>query len=212
MDNTPKAQEAIRSLNPLCTLRYSATHKNPYNLVYSLNPIRAFDLRLVKQIVVASGTGEGAQNDAYVKLVSVDRKNGIKAKVEIDVQTNDGPKRKSVTVKNETDLFVASKERENYRDGYLITEINGEPGNEFVQFNSGKTLALGQELGGVRDDKVANYRSYDEQGQPVKGKFAQFFEEAFAEFSAQPKYKGLLPYPVEKLHNGYFAADKKGVF
>ena len=172
----------------------------------------------MKQIVVASVTGEGAQNDAYVKLVSVDRKNGIKAKVEIDVQTNDGPKRKSVTVKNETDLFVASKERENYRDGYLITEINGEPGNEFVQFNSGKTLALGQELGGVRDDlwkaqikntvrrhldkeialkgrgikvlslffvdKVANYRSYDEQGQPVKGKFAQFFEEAFAEFSA----------------------------
>ena len=152
VDNTPKAQEAIRSLNPLCTLRYSATHKNFYNLVYSLNPIRAFDLRLVKQIIVASVTGEGAQNDAYVKLVSVDRKNGIKAKVEIDVQTNDGPKRKTVTVKDETDLFVASKERENYRDGYLITEINGEPGNEYVQFNSGKTLALGQELGGVRDD------------------------------------------------------------
>ena len=157
-----------------------------------------------------------------------------------------GQKRKAVTVKNETDLFVASKERENYRDGYLITEINGEPGNEYVQFNSGKTLALGQELGGVRDDlwkaqikntvrrhldkeialkgrgikvlslffidRVANYRSYDEQGQPVKGKFAHFFEEAFAELSAQPKYKGLLPYPVEKLHNGYFAADKKGVF
>lgn len=246
VDNTEKAQEAIRSLNPLCTLRYSATHKNYYNLVYSLNPIRAFDLRLVKQIVVASVTGEGAQNDAYVKLVSVDRNNSIKAKVEIDVQTNDGPKRKTVMVKNETDLFVASKERENYRDGYLITEINSEPGNEYVQFNSGKTLALGQELGGVRDDlwkaqikntvrrhldkeialkgrgikvlslffvdKVANYRSYDEQGQPVKGKFAQFFEEAFAELSAQPKYKGLLPYPVEKLHNGYFAQDKKGVF
>ena len=44
VDNTEKAQEAIRSLNPLCTLRYSATHKNPYNLVYSLNPIRAFEL------------------------------------------------------------------------------------------------------------------------------------------------------------------------
>lgn len=29
VDSTPKAQEAIRALNPLCTLRYSATHKNP---------------------------------------------------------------------------------------------------------------------------------------------------------------------------------------
>ena len=246
VDHTEKAQEAIRSLNPLCTLRYSATHKNYYNLIYSLNPIRAFDLRLVKQIVVASVTTGGAQNDAYVKLVSVDRKNGIKAKVEIDVQTNDGPKRKVVTVKNETDMFVASKERENYRDGYLITEINCEPGNEFVQFNSGKTLAIGQELGGIRDDlwkaqikntvrrhldkelalkergikvlslffidRVSNYRSYDDQGQTVKGKFAEYFEESFAELSAQTKYKGLLPYPVEKLHNGYFAQDKKGVF
>jgi type III restriction enzyme len=246
VDNTEKAQEAIRSLNPLCTLRYSATHKNPYNLIYSLNPIQAFELRLVKQIVVASVTGEGGQNDAYVKLLSVDRKSGIKAKVEIDVQADDGPKRKALTVKNETDLFVVSKERENYRDGYLITEINSEPGNEYVQFNCGKTLALGQEHGGIREDvwkaqikntvrrhldkelavkgrglkvlslffidKVANYRSYDEQGQPIKGKFSLFFEEAFAELTAQAKYKGVLPYPVEKLHNGYFAQDRKGVF
>ncbi len=246
VDNTEKAQEAIRSLNPLCTLRYSATHTNPYNLVYSLNPIRAFELRLVKQIVVSSVTGEGAQNDAYVKLVSIDRKNGIKAKVEIDVQTNEGPKRKLVTVKYETDLFLASKERGNYRDGFLITEINAEPGSEFIQFNNGKTLNVGQELGGIRDDlwrvqirntirrhldkeialknkgikvlslffidRVANYRSYDEQGQPVKGKFAECFEEAFKELIAQDKYKGLLPFPLEKLHNGYFAQDKKGIF
>jgi type III restriction enzyme len=246
VDNTEKAQEAIRSLNPLCTLRYSATHTNPYNLVYSLNPIRAFDLRLVKQIVVSSVTGQSAQNEAYVKFISVDRKNGIKAKVEIDVQTNEGPKRKTVAVKYETDLFFASKERENYRDGFLITEINAEPGNEFLQFNNGKTLALGQELGGIRDDlwrmqirntvrrhldkeialkgkgikvlslffidRVANYRSYDEQGQTVKGKFAECFEEAFKELTAQDRYKGLLPFPLEKLHNGYFAQDRKGVF
>jgi type III restriction enzyme len=45
VDNTDKAQEAIRALNPLCTLRYSATHRNPYNLVFRLDPIRAFELR-----------------------------------------------------------------------------------------------------------------------------------------------------------------------
>ena len=37
VDSTDKAQEAIRALNPLCTLRYSATHRNPYNLVYRLD-------------------------------------------------------------------------------------------------------------------------------------------------------------------------------
>src|ERR1017187_2433765 len=48
VDNTEKAQEAIKALNPLCTLRYSGTHRNPYHLVYRLDPIRAFELRLVK--------------------------------------------------------------------------------------------------------------------------------------------------------------------
>jgi len=246
VDSTDKAQEAIRALNPLCTLRYSATHKNPYNLVYSLSPIRAFDLRLVKQIVVSSVTGGSAQNDAYVRLVSVNRRNGIKAKVEIDVQMNEGPQRKAVTVKHETDLFIVSKERETYREGYLITEINAEPGNEFIQFNNGKTLTIGQESGGIREDlwkaqirntirrhldkelavkgkglkvlslffidRVSNYRSYDGQGQPVKGKFAEVFEEAFKELTVKENYRGLLPFPLDKLHNGYFAQDKKGVF
>jgi len=46
----------------------------------------------------------------------------------------------------------------------------------------------------------------------VKGKFAQCFEETLKELLGQEKYKGLLPFPLEKLHNGYFAADKKGVF
>ena len=43
---------AIANLNPLCTLRYSATHRNKYNLIYSLNPVKAYDLGLVKQILV----------------------------------------------------------------------------------------------------------------------------------------------------------------
>ncbi|MDD3641825.1 MAG: DEAD/DEAH box helicase family protein, partial [Atribacterota bacterium] len=54
VDNTAKAKEAIETLNPFCTLRYSATHRNPYNLLYKLDPVRAYDMRLVKRIEVAS--------------------------------------------------------------------------------------------------------------------------------------------------------------
>jgi type III restriction enzyme len=52
VDNTDKSQKAIRNLNPLFCLRYSATHINPYNLLYQLDPVRAYDMRLVKQIEV----------------------------------------------------------------------------------------------------------------------------------------------------------------
>ena len=115
VDSTEKAQEAIKALNPLCTLRYSATHRNPYNLVYRLDPVRAFELRLVKQIVVASAAAEGGANDAFVRVEQIDYKNGIKAKLRIHVQTADGPKEKSVTVKQGADLFALSNERAAYR-------------------------------------------------------------------------------------------------
>ncbi len=61
VDSTDRSQEAIKALNPLCTLRYSATHKNAYNLIYRLDPIKAFELRLVKQIVVDSALATGGR-------------------------------------------------------------------------------------------------------------------------------------------------------
>ncbi len=246
VDSTDKAQEAIRALNPLCTLRYSATHRNPYNVVYRLDPIRAFELRLVKQIVVASATAEGGANDAFVQVHSIVYKNGIKAKLRIHYQNPDGPKLKLVTVKQGADLFVLSEERANYRSGFEVTEINAEPGNEYIRFSNGRVLKLGEEIGGMRDDvwktqikhtvkkhlekelqlrgrgvkvlslffidRVANYRSYDEAGSAVQGKFAIAFEESLTEFSKDSRYEEItwLKLPFSQLHNGYFAQDKKG--
>ncbi len=59
-------------------------------------------------------------------------------------------------------------------------------------------------------DRVANYRSYDESGNPIKGKFAEWFEYAFE--SCQKKYPGVIEFDKEKVHNGYFAQDSKGHF
>src|SRR5690242_20324565 len=81
VDSTEKSQEAIRALNPLCTLRYSATHRNPYNLVYRLDPVKAFELRLVKQILVASAAADGGANDAFVRVDGVDYKGEVRRSV-----------------------------------------------------------------------------------------------------------------------------------
>jgi type III restriction enzyme len=59
-------------------------------------------------------------------------------------------------------------------------------------------------------DKVKNYREYDANGNPIKGKFAQWFEEIFNHEIVKPVFKGLLPYTVEQIHNGYFSQDNKG--
>jgi type III restriction enzyme len=247
VDSTDKAQEAIKALNPLCTLRYSATHRNPYNLVYRLDPVRAFEQKLVKQIVVASAMADGAANDAFVRVEQIDYKKGIKAKLRIHVQTDSGPKEKSVTIKNGADLFTLSNERAHYKNGFEVAEINAEPGNEYIRFSNGRTLRQGEEMGAMRDDvwraqikhtikrhlekelqvrgrgikvlslffidRVANYRDYNEAGQPVKGKFAEAFEAELNALAKEERYQELtwLTQPMAKLHNGYFASDKKGV-
>jgi type III restriction enzyme len=243
---------ALKQLNPLCTLRYSATHRNPYSLVYRLDPIRAFELKLVKQIVVGSAKAEGAANDAFVRVETIDYKKGIKAKLRIQVQTPQGPKEKSVTVKQGADLFILSDERATYKAGFEVTEINAEPGREHIRFSNGRTLRLGEEIGGLREDvwrfqiketikrhlekelqiresagergikvlslffidRVANYRDYDGEGKQVRGKFAEVFEAELINWKKDQRFKDIswLKEPVEKLHDGYFAQDRKGIY
>lgn len=240
-----RSAEAIRDLEAVATLRYSATHKNFYNLLYKLDPVRAYDLRLVKQIEVASIRSDDSFNDAYVKLLQTDNKNGIKAQVEIHKMKRGGEVGTSkLWVKQGDDLFVKSGEIELYRDGYLVQNIDCTPDAEYIEFNQGKFLELGQEMGGMGDDimkaqvfeaveqhlkkeralkgkgikvlslffidKVANYRIYNDDGSTAHGKIAQWFEEAYAELTAKPLYKGLINHPVEKVHDGYFSQDRQG--
>lgn len=240
-----RSAEAIRDLEAVATLRYSATHKNFYNLLYKLDPVRAYDLRLVKQIEVASIRSDESFNDAYVKLLQTDNKNGIKAQVEIHKMKRGGEVGTSkLWVKQGDDLFVKSGEIELYRDGYIVQNIDCTPDAEYIEFNQGKFLELGQEMGGMGDDimkaqvfeaveqhlkkeralkgkgikvlslffidKVANYRIYNDVGSTDHGKIAQWFEEAYAELTAKPLYKGLINHPVEKVHDGYFSQDRQG--
>jgi len=89
-----KAKAAIESLNPLCTLRYSATHRNVYNLLYRLDPVKAYDLRLVKRIEVDSVLEEPDFNKPYIHVKSIRATSSkITARLEIDVQTPSAPKR-----------------------------------------------------------------------------------------------------------------------
>src|SRR5206468_6500317 len=99
---------------------------------------RAFELKLVKQIVVAGAAGEGTANDAFVRVEQIDYKKGIKAKLRIHVQTPDGPKERAVTIKQGADLFTLSNERACYRDGFEVAEINAEPGHEYLRFANGQ--------------------------------------------------------------------------
>lgn len=160
VDNTPKAKEAIASLNPLCVLRYSATHRDKVNLLYRLTPVDAYQMGLVKQIVVSSNRIENDFNKPYIRLVSVKQEGGFRARLEIDVQNKERiVSRKIVTVKQGEDLFLLSKGRELY-EGYSIAGIDCTPGTECVEFTNTEVVRLGETIGGVDDETIKKAQIY----------------------------------------------------
>lgn len=154
VDNSKQAKAAIKSLNPLFVLRYSATHKQAYNMIYRLTPVDAFERHLVKGICVDSVKVETNLNGAYVKLESV-KSAPFSAKVSIDVrQANGTQKRKAVTVKTGVDLYQKSGENSDYEDGWVVNNIGAAEGNEFIEFQNGEVLELGEALGDVNEEIV----------------------------------------------------------
>jgi len=150
---TEKRKKAIENLNPLCTLRYSATHRNLYNLVYKLTPVDAYDLGLVKKIEVDSVITQDDHNHAYVELKKVNnRKTVVSAKIAIDIATNKGVKKKSMTVRVDDDLYELSNKREAYKDGFVVEEIDTV--QELIKFTNGRTVYVGQSQGGKTEEIV----------------------------------------------------------
>ena len=148
---TEKRAAAINRLNPLCTLRYSATHRNRYNLVYSLNPVKAYDLGLVKRIEVDSVMEENAFNDAFVSLESITAtKTRVTAKIIIHINDKDGVKTRAISVRAEDDLYKLSNEREIYKNGYIVEEIDAA--NGCISLSNGAVLYQGQAQGSLTDD------------------------------------------------------------
>src|SRR5690606_19056717 len=100
-----KGREALGAMDPLCTLRYSATHVEKHHMVYRLDAAYTYERKLVKQIEVAAATIEDAHNKPYVRFLSAANRRGtISAKVELDVATKTGVRRKQVTVHDGDDL------------------------------------------------------------------------------------------------------------
>lgn len=231
------SQEAITSLNPLCTLRYSATHRNPYNLVYRLDPVKAYDLKLVKRIEVDSVLDDPDFNQPYIHVESIKATaKKITAKLAIDVNGKGGPQRKTIAVSTAgADLQTLSGGREGYK-GHIVDAIDA--GEQCIRFANGLTLATGQIQGGRGDEvmrvqiretvrehfeKEKRIRRLLPAGQRLKV-LSLFFIDRVANYAAADgrirlwfveayrelaaKYPELEPLPVEQVHNGYFAKAK----
>jgi len=147
------SRNAISNLNPMCTLRYSATHRNTYNLIYKLDPVDAFERGLVKKIEVASVIAEDSYHAAFIKVrnIKLQGKN-LKAYLTFHKDTDSGPKESKVTVTHGDDLYEKSNKRTAYQNGYIVSEINVTAGREFIRFTNGQRFEIGDSQGGLTDE------------------------------------------------------------
>lgn len=149
-----KTKEKLKEFHPLMTLRYSATHKEPYNMVYRLDAIEAYNQRLVKKIAVKgiSETGTTATNSfIYLEGVNVSQKNPT-ATIQFDVKQKNGTKVKSRIVNEGDNLFEYSNGLEEYRDGFVVKTIDGR--DNHIEFLNGLTLYAGDVVGKVDEDQL----------------------------------------------------------
>ena len=149
-------KSALGEMNPLCTLRYSATHVDKHHMVFRLDAVDAYERKLVKQIEVASMEVEGGHNKAYVRFISASSGRGlVTARVEIDVLEGRQVRRKEVVVQDGDDLEELTK-RAIYAD-CRIGEIRAARENQLleVKMSGGEEfLQPGQAVGDVDADAL----------------------------------------------------------
>lgn len=140
IDSTEKAKSAIRTLNPLFTLRYSATHRQSPNLVYRLSPVDAYHQGLVKKIEV---TGiEALESLSDMLALEGVLLNPHRAKVRTLVIKDGKTSLQTLTLKQNEDLFKHTK-REEHRDGFVVEEISIAGDRPFVRFQNQTKIELG---------------------------------------------------------------------
>jgi len=225
------SQWGLSELNPLFVLRYSATHKDIYNLIYKLTPYDAYNLGLVKKIEVLSITEEGDPSSKKIILNRIKSiSTGLRAKVKVFVNTKDGIKFKTITIKHGDDL---SKKTDNsYYDGFITSEINKGAG--YITFSNGVKIFEGKSS--IDEDKIIRLmvretirehldkkKKLNPKGIKVLSLFflnrvddylledgivRRMFEEEFNKL-IKNEFKEFLNLDVKKVHSGYFSKMKR---
>lgn len=223
------SKAAISDLNPLFKLRYSATHKEVYNLVSRLTPYEAYRRNLVKRIEVF-GVNDQTANDFVFKIreFRIQKGKSPEAMVLLEVkQANDQFVGKEVLLKGGMDLY--RKTGNPKYEGLMINEIHA--GTKSIELSSGKIYKFEEQ---VVDNKEqifriqiaetikAHLRKQEERGDEIKvlsifidkvdnyinkdGLIRKLFVEEFEK--QKGNYDRFANVDVSKIHNGYFAKTK----
>lgn len=147
-------QKALKNFNPLFALNYSATHEQHHNLVYVLDALEAYNKRLVKKIEVKGfevKNFRGTDSYLYLEQIALSPNKPPRAKIELEIAYNKSINREAKLMDVGDNLFVASKEMEQYK-GYVISDI--DPFRGSVTFTNGEEIFTGEVVGDISESDM----------------------------------------------------------
>lgn len=215
-----KALESIEELKPLFTLRYSATHKNLYNLVYKLDSFDAYEQDLVKKIEVSTVYSDIDTNFPYIRFARFN--SDYSATLEILKSSKKGTRIEHVKVNKNDNLYELSDGLAQYKDMFITKDPHKVEG---IDISNLGTIKLGEDNYNVNEnelariqiritikkhldkqlelidknikvlslffiDEVKKFRDYSKED--TRGIYAMIFDEEYSKIIKQSKYKPLL--------------------
>jgi type III restriction enzyme len=148
-----KTLQSLANFNPLFILRYSATHKRDYNLVYRLDALDAYNQKLVKKITVKGIEVQGLTGThgyLYLQDIIVSKSTPV-ARLELEIAEKNGFRRLIRQIKKGDNLYNISGQAEQYHDRYVVIDIDARDNS--VTFENGKKIHVGEAVGHV-DEQV----------------------------------------------------------
>ena len=149
-----KTKERLKDFTPLFTLRYSATHKEKYDMVYRLDAMDAYNQKLVKKIAVKAieQTGTtGTQGYLYLQEILPQKSGSPKAKIEFEVRNQSGVKRKTRIVEEPFDLYAESGNLSSYQS-MTLSQFNARDNK--IQVGATQELYVGEVMGEVDESSM----------------------------------------------------------
>ena len=150
-----KTVDGLAQFNPLFTINYSATHRTKHNCIYALDAVDAFEQKLVKRIAVKGFELKnltGSNGYLYLDSILLSRDEAPVALVEMEVKTASGKTvRKSLKLRTNDDLFVASRELNQYKD-LRVSEIL--PVYNCIKLSDGSVIYKGDVAGDKSEDAL----------------------------------------------------------
>ena len=145
--------KAIDELEPLFTLRYSATHKNLYNQVYKLDSYEAYKKDLVKKIRVKTINSVISKDFPYIRYTYFTK--DYKARIEMFSQEQGQSIRfRSFDVENGFSLYELSGGLPQYKDMFIAEQPHKEKALKIASVNGDIKLKLGESNKKLEDEEI----------------------------------------------------------